>query len=271
MPEERHYYDTMIKEYDLAGPHARRRQPHGGRLPPRRARHVPRALHLRHAQQGPAAGGGRREPQGRAAGVVHPVVRGHRGRRLQALRGQRLRARDRPGAGRPQVGGRARRRRRVGPLRHHRVDHPAALVRRQRRHGRALGLRRRAVEGRRPGAPGAQGHLPARRRRLLRRPRGLPRPAPGRRHPDDALPHRPVQQPAHAHRHAAGAAAAGRGGLAGGHAEPRLHDVREPVQHPHHARPAGPGRLLSPALPVRAPGDHRADRGDASRRSRSPS
>ena len=36
----------------------------------------------------------------------------------------------------------------------------------------------------------------------------LPRPAPRRRHPDHALPHRPVQQHAHEHRHAAGAAAA---------------------------------------------------------------
>ena len=71
-----------------------------------------------------------------------------------------------------------------------------------------LRLRGRAVAGRRPGSPGAQGHLPVRLRRLLRWPRGLPRPAPGRRHPDHALPHRPVQQPAHAHRHAAGAAAA---------------------------------------------------------------
>ena len=67
MTDDRIYYDTMIKEYDLPGHDARRRHPARRRLPAGRARQVPGALHLRHAQQGPAAGGGRREPQGRAS------------------------------------------------------------------------------------------------------------------------------------------------------------------------------------------------------------
>ena len=64
--------------------------------------------------------------------------------------------------GMPMVGGR------MGRVRHLRVDRRPALVRRQHRHDRALGLLGHAVEGRRPAAPGSQGHLPAGRDRPLR-------------------------------------------------------------------------------------------------------
>ena len=60
-------------------------------------------------------------------------------------------------------------RQRDRPLRHDRVDLPAAVVRRQRGHGRHLRVRRRAVPGGGAGAPGPQGHLPLRLHGRLQR------------------------------------------------------------------------------------------------------
>ena len=100
-----------------------------------------------------------------------PVVRGDRGRRLQAVRGQRLRARDRPGAGRAQVGGRS------WATSWDHYDTIEWITQQPWCDGNVgmvghLRLRRRAVAGGRPGTPGPQGHLPL-RRAALRRPLGF--------------------------------------------------------------------------------------------------
>ena len=93
-------------------------------------------------QQG-SAGAGCRRVAAAAAGMVVAVGRPARGRRHQVLRLARLCARDRLAARRRQVG--RRRLAPVGQLRPDRMDRAAAMVRRQCRHGRHLGLRRRAV------------------------------------------------------------------------------------------------------------------------------
>ena len=108
MPEDRTYYDTMIKEYDLPVPMRDGVNLRVDVYRPDAPGTFPVlytcAMHNKDLQRVEVA---ENLKVGQPA-WSHPVVRRHRGRRLQALRGQRLRARDRPGAGRPQVGGRAR-------------------------------------------------------------------------------------------------------------------------------------------------------------------
>src|SRR5262249_32317173 len=106
------------------------------------------------------------------------MVRSHRGRQHQTVCRKRICPRDCSAARIGEIS-RPLRPRGYRSLRHHRVDHPPALVRRKRRDGGHLRLRGRAMARRRTGPSGAQGDLPLGRlqrlRRLVRFPRFLPR------------------------------------------------------------------------------------------------
>ena len=148
------------------------------RLSPGRAGQLPRAVRISAAQQGHPGARHRRHPAA-AAGARAALVRPDRGGRHAPLHRQRLCPCDRATAGLRQVG-RTLRRRGHRPLRHDRVDHAAALVGRQGRHGRHLRLRRRAVARRRPGPSGAESDLSLRRLQRLWRHVRLPRLQSGR-------------------------------------------------------------------------------------------
>ena len=183
-------------------------------------------------------------PQPAYASLWYGVVEGGDTKRLV---GQRVRPRDRRTARGGQVRGRLRPRQPDRPLRHDRLDHSAALVRRQRGHDRHLRVRRRAVPGGRAGAPCPQGHLPVRLHGRLQRHVERPRVPPGRRVPDDALPPRRVQLRARALRAAWSAPSGGRGAVGMGHEQPRLPDVCPPVEHPHPEGAAAGDDLLDAA------------------------
>ncbi len=114
-----------------------------------------------------------------AAGVVVAVGRTARGRRHQILRVTRLCACDRLAARCRQI--RRRRLAAMGQLRSDRMDRAAALVRRQCRHGRHLGLRRRATLRRAAKPAASESDFPVRSARRLWNARQLPRGISGRR------------------------------------------------------------------------------------------
>ncbi len=103
MADDRHYYDSMIKEYDVPVPMrdgvTLRVDVYRPDAPGKFPVLYTCAMHNKDLQRVEVA---ENLKVGQPA-WSHPVVRRDRRRRLQAFRGQRLRARDRPGAGRPQV------------------------------------------------------------------------------------------------------------------------------------------------------------------------
>ena len=147
------------------------------------------------------------------------------------------------------------------------MDRRAAVVRRQCRHDRHFGLRRRAVHGREAQAAASQGDLSVRSARRVRGSRRLPRRISGRRDPSLPLSPPGLCLRAPAERPAETAAARAREAVGRGDGQSRFQDVSAPLQRADAQGAALPGLLRGAAQPVRQRRGGEEERGASSRRS----